>query len=653
MEWNESAFFLLLLSIACLFATSAWKGEQSIPANLGTDIGFHAYGTWFAQHQFESGNFDFSFDFFTNSVFSRTYPPFFYFLSGAFAVVMGVWNSLSFLVFVSYFLLASGVFFLAKKLGLQGRFAFVAALAALLSFPLAVEARLWGSLTRVFAYALLPWILLCAESLSQKFERKALAALSILFAVALSTHPLSAAYFIFISFAWVFLTRSGFAAAEGLKRLALAIAIAILASSFFLLPFLFEFRETHLARYLPSGAGNVNPVDIAVSLFQREFSLETVHSLYLGFSVAALCAVFFYRALKEKTPHSHAILALLAFFLLDTLFPQALSPLNQTLSRPAFFLSFFAALAAGFASRAIEARFSNVDLPRWFAIALVTMAIALDLNPLAIPAPSYSFPVAPVISYYYSVLDYRGGGGRFLTVGQNLQDDVLLVSLSGNSTTLYDPPERLNPEYSAFVSGLGFSNGTVSFENKLVLLDVRFVLVQQRNNVITYEAPGVGGFVSQGVLLDLDDAEEFFERELVSSHSFEPLSKVFTLPKTKPASSDYSVDEKNASEALRLASSEEGVAFETEFDERARELVFTAPESGFAFVSVMHYPLWKAYSNGKELRVLEAAGGLVAVEGVERGEKVVLRFEKPWYDYAAMGLSILGLLLVFLILARR
>ena len=121
---KENFFFLILILLVSAAAAGDWKGEGGVPVNLGTDIGFHAYSVWFSQHQIETGKLDYSVDFFTNTVFARTYPPFFYFLGGLVSVFTGSWNAVSIMVFLSLFSLSLGVFLLCKKLGLENRFAF-------------------------------------------------------------------------------------------------------------------------------------------------------------------------------------------------------------------------------------------------------------------------------------------------------------------------------------------------------------------------------------------------------------------------------------------------------------------------------------------------------------------------------------------------
>ena len=671
---KENFFFLILILLVSAVAAGDWKGEGGVPVNLGTDIGFHAYSVWFSQHQIETGKLDYSVDFFTNTVFARTYPPFFYFLGGLVSVFTGSWNAVSIMVFLSLFSLSLGVFLLCKKLGLENRFAFIASMAVVLSFPLAMELRIWGSVTRVFAYALLPWLLLSAEFLwngkdgrveSEGNRKLAFAALLLIFAVSVLTHPLTAAYFFLILVFWralkLFFQKQKILFFKEAKSFALILVWAGLITSFFIVPLAFEKNDTQLSRYFSSSL-QVKPQEAFSSLLTPKifdlFDEENKSvSTYLGLSLVLLALAFAFSS-GEKHYGGKNALFLFAFFFAVTLFPWVFSTLNQTVSRPAFFASFFLSVSAAFGARSLEKRFSPAFNKKrsWLPIIVIALAVFADLNPLLIPDPDYSFPLQPSVAYYYSTLSYLPGSGRFITTDEPLQDDVVMVSITRGKTSLYDPPERTNLEYSSFVSGLGFKNGSVEFENKIRLLNVDFVVSQMRNTAIINETDGVEGFVGKGVYLDfpsVENAEKVYET-LLENPTFHPLSAVFILPKIKPENPDFVLTPEKPPLALAEVFDTPTIPFEVVFDERNNQARFTPSASGFAFVSLMHYPLWKAYSEGRELKVLEAGGGLIAVEGVEKGKEVVLRFEKPWYDYAGIALSMLGIaLLAFFMASKR
>ena len=645
--------------------------------NIGTDLGFHAYGTWFAQHQLQLAIPRFDFDFFTNSIFGRTYPTFFYLLSGILASLVGYWNSAGLMVVASYLILATGVFFLSKQMGLENRFAFLAGVAAIFSYSLAIEGRIWGSLTRVFAYSLLPWMLFFAEKIpagrnNAMLQKKALyfALLTLTLAAGLLTHPLTFAYFLMILASWRAL--GAFFSSQGkekpsngmlggeAKTVLASILLAIAISAVFILPFFFEKDYTNLERYFHPSAIAANAQNMVVSLvIPFVLRSKVVSSIYLGLGLLFLASYCIWK-LKSQPPAAKTSLALFTAFTLVTIFPNAFPMLNQTVSRPAFFASFFLAISAAFGARALEATLARQvknlkqAMPQWLPFIVLFAAVFIDLNPAWIPMPGYNFPPAPAVQYYYLTLDYQDDiPGRFITGSVPLQDDVSLVSLTSKKT-LYDPPERLNPEYYSFVQGLGFlsSKDPISFGNKAVLLDVT-LLVKQLGNTAELEGTwGKAGFVGKGVFLDFPTvgaAEAFFEN-LSSQAGFNPEAAVFILPKTRPSNPDMQFNEQNSSTAIQTLEGHSTQEFPVDVDEKNVWASFTPPADGFAFVSLMHYPLWKAYAGGRQLPLLESGGGLIAVEGVRKGEKVTLKFEKPWYDYAGILISLAGIAMLALAL---
>ncbi len=652
---------IIVIFAFALYATQSWKGDAGFPGSPLYDFPFHAYRMWFAADHLQNLNFNFDWDYKSNTLFARTYPLLPYLVGAPFVMLGGLWQGISWYVLFNYFLLGIGMYFLGKTLKLSTLISLFMSLTMLLSYALVLEVSYAGALHRSFAYALLPWLIICFLKIE---NLKAKMGAAILLGAVFITHALTAISFIIISAALLAPDLIQNFTKKDLKKyfqLVIIVVIATLLALPYLGTIIIEQSNDAIKKplYITGTSKELFGYGAAVpeAFVERKFGAHGT-SLgdfwvygYLGISLMLLAIIGAINKLKLAIPFLLLIIFFYAMLSLDV-FPSFLQAVHY--SRPIFIISFLITILAAMGIQTIaenSSKFFNREnikqLVQAAATIIIFLLVFLDFSPGLTTFPNANFNQPIIIDLYNKT---TGPHRAYVTTpylgyvwSQYSQADFIQYS-----------QEVVNPEYYELILPI---IQHVSWTNRTYYLldigsEIRFDFIERR--FIKSDHAAARAFApSKAVLVnhyEVNQSEKIFE-EIIKMPEYAPTKIGFILPRQKVSENtvDYIIVPNKTTKPNEIevkdipslfTSAPNGTELPWGKDEQGNTNILV-DSPGWVFVSQMWYPHWRV--NGKPVQ--ETGGGLMAFYADAPGEYKIY-WERPWYDYVFWTASIATLLLL-------
>ncbi len=641
---------IIVILTFTLYATQDWKGDAGIPTNFLYDLPFHSYRMWFTADHLQHLNFDFDWDYKSNALFARAYPLLPYLVGAPFVMLAGLWQGISYYVLLWYFLLGLGMYFLGKTLKLSSATSLFMSLAMLLSYALVLETQWAGALHRLFAYMLLPFILIC---FLKREQTTAKIALPVLLAAAVLSHFSVGIYCIIILGILAAMEIAKKASISALKEhlpLAIGILMSIVIASPLIGTVLIE-QSTGALNVPPYQKESRSVIDgrsapVPQALFDRKFGIVENRNVngYLGLSIILLALLGL--ALSENRIKI-ALAILIAIFYIILSNSELMPPILQGVhySRPLFMISFFLTILAALAIEKITqitSKITNLKLVKTSLSIVMFIIVFIDLSPGVNPFPNSA------MAEYNDVFKNLEITERIIT--SKLSESYAWSPFS-TSDFIQFSDELTNPEYNSFARNINGSNP--DYEQRFSLLGLETYVDLRFKEEKVYKKTFTASRVFQpaiAALIEVENitaAENIFDK-IISQPNYSRLEIGFILPRNVDPQEkiNYIASQQESGIILRQISDvaqspQTGKDLGWSKDSQGN-LQVQVNSPGWVFVSQMWYPHWRV--NGKPVQ--EAGGGLIAFYADKPGEYKIY-WERPWYDYVfwTISLATLGLLI--------
>ncbi len=682
-------YFLVVcfLFLSVLVVTQAWwrHGYFFSSPLAGLDSPFHAYGVWFVSEKLKAFDFFFDFDFTLNQLFSRSFQRLSYFLIAPFSLVFGLLEGISFYVVLLYFVASLGFFVLARHYTKSYLASLLGATAFITGYGFTLASQVIYGVHRFLPLALFAWIVYCFE---RRNEKKFFVLCCLLLAISILSHILVVMFILtFLGFLSFFRIISesfnihlkkrrvtfifkGISLKSIFRDLAIII-IPFLIVGFHFIPFIYEvyshiFSSNVLSTITDAG------VEAALSsikgLFERNFvenSEFTRTTFYLGSFVVflSLFSIFsFKRTVLKYIP-------ILLFFVLFNVYPGIFPDFFRSRGglRALPFINFSFAILCSFSLLAIfntidsifvnYKRYSSKIIKYCFFFFFVFL-LFFDLYPSFTAMDSQPYDTMYTRRFYSNLsvdgrLAYYDLNYNFMHHAQFSPHPMIGVTA-----------ELQNREYNNFLHNNTFlMPGTNNTLYNSSLLGLRLLNIDK---MLFLNKP-LGGYFrmdsmpdalpafqsAKTVLLNFSsktEANAYFLNNILLNMAQTDLTKVlFIYPEYKySADFDLVVNKKNA---FNFDFSNLPFGTIINYSVKDNKLLINNLRKGWLFVSLMWWPNWHAYGeDGTEFSVYECEGGLTCVYLTKNVDTLIIKWVKPWYDYASWALSIAALALLILYL---
>ncbi len=512
---------IIIIAAFALFTTQSWKGDAGFPTNIHSDFTLHSYSTWVIADHISHGNFDFNWDYKSNSLLSRGRPILPYLIAAPLVILFGLFNGISYFVIICYFLLGIGMYLLGKKLELSTEASLFLSGAMLLSYTLIIEVNIEGGIHRLLTYALLPFLLICFFN---KDKVKYVISLAVILAAIMLIHPLNGASYLVILLALLFFEtlENKTINKEAYFAVILAIITAALLTLSFFGPLLIEQTtgaiikpdyQVHGEKTLSEKTGSIPGAFIDRTFGTGETNGESYKVFgYLGISIILLAIIgILFTSNKLRIP----FLILITFFYFTLSNPEWFPTILQAYhyARPLVMISFLLATMGAFAINKLTQTLQKTQIVKIVAIIALFAIVFIDLAP-GITAMPYSSLAAFKNTFSQVVIPDR-------IISSQMWMSFAWSPFS-SSNFIQTSLENSNPEYYSFIRGFSITNKETTFRNQLYLLDV-FGYINPPNTIILTNATKV--FSPNKIILiqdkNLTNSEKTFEN-ILNYSEYEP-----------------------------------------------------------------------------------------------------------------------------------